>query len=123
MLILGYIVSVISSLFSIYKFRSFLRERAQKLKAAGIEPNLKRIVFFQRTLANHSKVMLLCIDDSLSGCNPSSDREVQSVRDVRKQLLQMQEQLRQHQRQFEIDFHQQQQEINQLKQKLQHARE
>jgi hypothetical protein len=31
----------------------------QKLKDAGIKPSLKRIVFLERTLANHSKFILV----------------------------------------------------------------
>ena len=61
--ILGYVVSVLSSLFSLYKLRIFVRERVQRLKAASIKPTLKRIVFVERAMANHSKHMLLSLAD------------------------------------------------------------
>ena len=43
--------------------RNFVRERVHRLKAASIKPTLKRIVFVERTLANHSKLMLLSLAD------------------------------------------------------------
>jgi hypothetical protein len=62
--VLGYIVSLLSSLFSLYKLRIFVRERVQRLKAASIKPTLKRIVFMERTLAKHSKLMILSLADN-----------------------------------------------------------
>jgi ATPase subunit of ABC transporter with duplicated ATPase domains len=38
LVICGYVLSLLSSLFSIYKLRIFIRQRVQRLKAAGIKP-------------------------------------------------------------------------------------
>ena len=70
--VLGYIVSLLSSLFSLYKLRIFVRERMQRLKAASIKPTLKRIVFVGRTLANHSKLTLVSLADKAG--DGSNDR-------------------------------------------------
>jgi hypothetical protein len=45
------------------KARVFARERVQRLQAAGVKPTLKRIVFVERAMANHSKHMLLSLAD------------------------------------------------------------
>jgi hypothetical protein len=120
--ILGLIVSITSSLFSVYKFRIFVRKRVEKLKEAGIKPSLRRVVFLDRTLANHAKLMLLRVfekEGSTDGHGLTSDGGVaQSVRDMHRQLLQMQEQLQQHEQQFELKLLQQQLEIRQLRQQL-----
>ena len=55
----GYIISVLSALFSMYKFRMFVLQRMRELNSNGIKPTLKRVIFLQRALANHSKRQLL----------------------------------------------------------------
>ena len=125
--ILGYVVSVLSSLFSLYKLRIFFRERVQRLKAASIKPTLKRIVFVERTLANHSKLMLLSLADKAGDgsdeSRPSSDEAVvQMVRSVQRQVQeqqQQQQQSQQLQQQLQEQLQQQQQVIQQLTQQLQ----
>ena len=138
--ILGYIVSALSSLFSLYKLRIFVRERVQRLKAASIKPTLKRIVFVERTLANHSKLMLLSLadkagDGSDESRHESDDAVVQMVRSVQRQVQEQQQQQQQHiqeqlkqqqqqqqqqfQQQLQEHMQQQQQVIQQLAQQLQ----
>ena len=106
-----------------YKLRIFVRERVQKLKTAGIAPTLKRVVFLERTLANHAKVELMSDferESNFGRCMPASDDEVvQSVRDIQRQLQRVQEQLRQQEQQFDFKFQQQQKEIQELRQQLQ----
>ena len=134
--ILGYIVSALSSLFSLYKLRIFVRERVQRLQAASIKPTLKRIVFVERTLANHSKLMLLSLADKAGDgsdeSRPGSDEVVvQMVRSVQRQVQEQQQQqqqqfqqLEQQQQQFQQHIQeqlkqQQQQQHQQLQQQLQ----
>ena len=134
--ILGYIVSALSSLFSLYKLRIFVRERVQRLKAASIKPTLKRIVFVERTLANHSKLMLLSLADKAGDGSDESrpgsyDAVVQMVRSVQRQVQEQQQQFQQHiqeqlkqqqqqfQQQLQEQMQQQQQVIQQLAQQLQ----
>ena len=121
-IIFGLVISVISSLFSVYKFRIIVRDRVEKLKEAGIKPSFSRIFFIERTLANHTKLLLLTVfekEGSLNGRRPASDEDVaQLVRDMQRQLLQMQEQLQQQQQQSQQQQQQQQQEIQQLRQQL-----
>jgi exonuclease VII large subunit len=134
--ILGYIVSLISSLFSLYKLCIVVRERAQRLKAASIRPTLKRIVFVERTLANHSMHTLLSLvdktgDRSDESRTSSDDLVAQMVRSVQMQLqiLQQQQsqQLQQQQQglydelkqQLKEQLKQQQQQSQQLQQHLQ----
>jgi hypothetical protein len=54
----GFIISIVSSIFSLYKLRDVVRERVLKPKEAEIKPTLKRIVYLERTLANHAKLTL-----------------------------------------------------------------
>ena len=122
--ILGYIVSVLSSLFSLYKLRIFVRERVQRLKAASIKPTLKRIVFAERTLANHSKLMLLSLADKAGDGSDESrpgsyDAVVQMVRSVQRQVQEQQQQQQQFQQQLQEQMQQQQQVMQQLAQQLQ----
>jgi hypothetical protein len=97
LVILGYVLSLLSSLFSIYKLRIFIRERVQRLKAAGIKPTLKRVVFLQRTLANHSKHMLVPLTEQpdatpMTEAMPASDEAVvRMVRDLQAQIQQQQQ--------------------------------
>ena len=133
--IIGYVFTFFSSLFSVYKARVFVRERVQRLQAAGVRLTLKRIVFVERALANHSKHMLLSLADR--GAAPdeggagSEDAVVQMVRGVQRQLqeqqqqqqqqrqqqqqliFQLQEQLKQQQQQHE-NYQQQQHQIQEL---------
>ena len=122
--ILGYVVSVLSSLFSLYKLRIFVRERVQRLKAASIKPTLKRIVFVERTLANHSKLTLLSLADKAGDGSDESrpgsdDAVVQMVRSVQRQVQEQQQQQQQFQQQLQEQLQQQQQVIQQLAQQLQ----
>jgi len=107
-----------------YKLRLFVRERVQKLQAAGIKPTLKRVVFLERTLANHSKHMLLprveqggAASVSMDEARPASDEAV--VRMLRDLQTQMQQQQLLHQQQFtqlEQQLKQQQQQQQQQQQ-------
>ena len=130
--ILGYVVSALSSFFSLYKLRIFVRERVQRLKAASIKPTLKRIVFVERTLANHSKLMLLPLADKAGDGSDESrpgseDAVVQMVRSVQRQVQQqqqqqqqhLQEQLQQQQQHMQEQMQQQQQVMQHLAQQLQ----
>jgi hypothetical protein len=128
--IVGYIVTFFSSLFSVYKVRVVVRERVQRLQAASIKPTLKRIVFVERALANHSKRMLLSLADragALGESGPGSDgAAVDTVRDLQRQVAQLQEQQQQQQQEHQLqrqelrqEMQQQRQEILQLTQQLQ----
>ncbi len=119
--ILGYIVSVLSSLFSLYKLRIVVRERVQRLKAASIKPTLKRIVFVERTLVNHSKLMLLPLADKAGDGSDergpgSDDAVVQMVRSVRRQVQEQQQQQQQFQQHILEELKQQQQQQQQQQQ-------
>ncbi len=128
--ILGYVVSALSSLFSLYKLHIFVRERVQRLKAASIKPTLKRIVFVERTLANHSKLMLLPLADKAGDGSDESrpgseDAVVQMVRSVQRQVQeqqQQQQQLQQQQQQQQLQQHIQEQ-LQQQQQFQQHLQE
>ena len=127
--IVGYIVTFFSSIFSVYKARIFVRERVQRLQAASIKPTLKRIVFVERALANHSKHMLLPLADragALGESGPGSDgAAVDTVRDLQRQVAQMQEQQQQQQQhqlqqqQQQLQQQQQQQQQQELRQEMQ----
>ena len=128
--IIGYIFSFFSFLFSVYKVRVVVRERVQRLQAASIKPTLKRVVFVERALANHSKHMLLSLADragALGESGPAGDAAaVDTVRDLQRQVAQLQEQQRQQQQehqlqqqQHQLQQQQQQQEIQQLYEHLQ----
>ena len=121
--IIGYVVSFFSSLFSVYKARVFVRERVQRLQAAGIKPTLKRVVFVERALANHSKHMLLSLADragALGESGPGSDgAAVDTVRDLQRQVAQMQEQQQQQQHLEELRQQQQGQQLLLLRQDMQ----
>jgi outer membrane protein assembly factor BamB len=54
-IVLGWITSAISAILSIYKVRLLMIDRVHVLKDHGIKPNLKRVIFLQRTLARHLK--------------------------------------------------------------------
>jgi hypothetical protein len=126
--ILGYVVSVLSSLFSLYKLRIFFRERVQRLKAASIKPTLKRIVFVERTLANHSKLMLLSLADKAGDGSDESrpgseDAVVQMVRSVQRQVHEQQQQQQQFQQHIQEQLKQQQQQQQQQQQFQQQLQE
>ena len=124
-----------------YKLRVFVRERVQKLQAAGIKPTLKRVVFLERTLANHSKHMLLprveqggAASVSMDEARPASDEAVvRMLRDLQTQMQQQQQQQQQQQhilrqlQQQQEQHHQEtsrlQQEMQQLAQQLQHLQQ
>ena len=103
-IISGFILSLISFLFSVYKVRVVVRERVQRLQAASIKPTLKRIVFVERALANHSKRMLLSVAEraeALGESGPGNDgAAVDSMRDLQRQVEQLQEQQQQQQQQI-----------------------
>jgi hypothetical protein len=128
--IIGYIFSFFSFLFSVYKARVFVRERVQRLQAASIKPTLKRIVFVERALANHSKHMLLPLADragALGESGPGSDgAAVDTVRDLQRQVAQQQHEIQQlmqqqqhYEQRVEQQMQQQRQEILHLTQQLQ----
>jgi len=114
-------------LFSLYKLRIVVRERVQRLKAASIKPTFKRIVFVERPLANHFKLMLVSLEeksgDGSDESRPSSDEVVvQMVRSVQRQVQeqqQQQQQSQQLQQQLQEQMQKQQQVIQQLTQQLQ----
>jgi hypothetical protein len=122
LVICGYILSLLSSLFSIYKIRIFVLERSQKLLAAGIKPTLKRVVLLERTMRNKSKRMLLSLAEQVGAAsinadaaNCSSDPEVTLlVRDLQTQIQQQQQQQQQQQHQMQ----QMQQQIHELQAQL-----
>jgi ATP-dependent Lon protease len=128
--ITGYIFSCLSSLFSLYKLRVLVRERTQKLKDAGIEPSLRRIVFLERTLANHCKLMLVPVTDDAEqrsagdeGRPGVDDAVAQMMRDVQRQLQeqlkqQLQEQLKQQQQHHEQQQQLLQEQLKQLQEQL-----
>jgi hypothetical protein len=122
--ILSFIVSVLSSLFSLNKLRIFVQERVQKLKAASIKPTLKRVVFMQRALVNQSKLMLLSLADKTGADHDetrpaSNEAVVQLMRNVQRQLQEQQQQFHQLQQNLQEQLQQQQQMIHQLTQQLQ----
>jgi DNA anti-recombination protein RmuC len=132
--IIGYAITVLSSLFSFYKLRIAVRKRVQRLQAAGVKPTLKRIVFVERALADHSKHMLLSLADragALGESGPAGDAAaVDTVRVLHRQLTQLQEQqqqqrlevqqlMQQQQQQHEQQLQLLRQEILQLTQQLQ----
>lgn len=95
-IIFGYVVSALSSLFSLYKLRVFVQERIQKLKEAGINPTLKGIVYLDRTLANHSGHLHVSMQEQpFDGTRYGSEKQklvVELVRRVEQQLLDQQQQ-------------------------------
>jgi DNA repair exonuclease SbcCD ATPase subunit len=140
-IIIGYIFSFFSFLFSVYKARIVVRERVQRLQAAGIRPTLKRIVFVERALANHSKRMLLPLADhcstlpfrftgpgngagALGESGSGSDVAGNTVRDLQRQVAQLQEHHEQQLQQLRQEMQQQQQQQQQLhEQQLQQLRQ
>jgi hypothetical protein len=122
LVICGYILSVLSSLFSMYKFRILVQERVHKLVAAGIKPTLKHVVFLDRALSSHSKpeMQLLSVTEpaallDMNGNTSSPARDGEDVGLMRDFQLQMQ-QTRQEMKQQQ----QQQQQIQlEMKQQLQ----
>jgi DNA repair exonuclease SbcCD ATPase subunit len=140
-IIIGYIFSFLSVLFSVYKARIAVRERVQLLQAAGVKPTLKRIVFVERALANHSKRMLLPLADNcstlpfrftgpgngagtLSESGSGSDVAGNTVRDLQRQVAQLQEHHEQQLQQLRQEMQQQQQQQQQLhEQQLQQLRQ
>jgi parvulin-like peptidyl-prolyl isomerase len=113
------IVTLLSFLFSVYRLRIAVDERVQRLRAAGVKPTVKRMVFVERALTNHSKQMLLSLEDragSLGETRPGSDESIaHKVRDLQRQLKHVQEQLHQ---ELEQRLQQQHQQLE-LEQKLQ----
>ena len=106
-IIFGYVMSVVSSIFSLYKLRIFVLERIEKLKEAGIKPSFKCILFLDRTLTNHSKHMLVSMSEQ-----PSDTSEIESQNVVFEMVHEMQLRLKEQQQQH-------QQQIQQLKLQLQ----
>ena len=139
--IIGYIFSFFSFLFSVYKARVFVRERVQRLQAASIKPTLKRVLFVERALANHSKRMLLPLADhcstlpfrftgpgngagALGESESGSDVAGNTVRDLQRQVAQLQEHHEQQLQQLRQEMQQQQQQQQQLhEQQLQQLRQ
>jgi predicted GIY-YIG superfamily endonuclease len=130
--VIGYVFSTLSSLFSVYKLRIFVLERIQKLKEANITPTLRRIVFLERTLANHSKHLLLSLAHTAGTFDEttSSSEVVRMVRDVQRQFQEQQQQqeqsircLQEQTKQQQEQLIQQQQQIPQLMQQLQRSQQ
>jgi hypothetical protein len=123
-IITGYVFSAISTIFSIYKLRILVRERMQKLKEANITPTVRRIIFLERTLANHSNHLMLPLPDRagiLDETRPSSDETVvRLVLDVQRQF---EEQLKQQQEQSKQQQEQSKQQQEQLIRKLEQQQE
>ena len=125
-IIIGYIFSFLSFLFSVYKARIAVRERVQRLQAAGVKPTLKRIVFVERALANHSKHMLLPLADRAGGLGESgygSDVAGNTVRDLQRQVAQLQEQQQQQQQEMQQQQLRQEMEMQQQQQQQQQHHE
>jgi hypothetical protein len=126
LVVCGWVVSLLSSMFSIYKLRMIVMERMQKLKAAGIKPTMKRIVFLDRALRSNSKLMLLSLAEQVESASAianaarhSSDEELGLLADFRTQMRQQQQQIQQQQQQHQ----QQKQEHEQQQQHLQQKQE
>ena len=135
----GYIISVLSALFSMYKFRMFVLQRMRELNSNGIKPTLKRVIFLQRTLANHSKRQLLphsdradaaCSMASRSGADNAVDRAVDDLRarmdkqqeTFEKRFQQQQQQQQALQEQYEKIMASMQRQIQELRSELQHPK-
>jgi hypothetical protein len=114
--IIGYAFTMCSALFTLHKLRITVRERVQRLQAASIKPTLKRIVFVERALADHSKHMLLSLADRAGALGESGlERDsVHTVRALYRQRTQLQEQQQQQQRQEMQQLMQQQQHHHEL---------
>jgi DNA anti-recombination protein RmuC len=120
--IIGYAFTICSALFTLHKLRITVRERVQRLQAASIRPTLKRIVFVERALADHSKHMLLTLADRAgalgeSGLENDGDA-VHTVRALYRQLTQLQEQQQQQRQEMQQLMQQQQQHHEQQLQLL-----
>ena len=133
----GYIISVLSALFSMYKFRMFVLQRMRELNSNGIKPTLKRVIFLQRTLANHSKRQLLphsdradaaCSMASRSGADNAVDRAVDDLRarmDKQQETFEkrfQQQQQQALQEQYEKIMASMQRQIQELRSELQHPK-
>ena len=55
LVVIGYVATVISSIITAYKLLQLAKGRAAALRAAGIRPTVKGILFLQHTLASHSQ--------------------------------------------------------------------
>ena len=120
LVICGYILSVLSSLFSMYKLRIFVRERVDKLVAAGIKPTLKHVVFLDRAFRSHSKreMELLSVTEpaasyDMNGSTSSPARDGEDVGLLRDFQLQMQQTQQEMKQLFETRLTQQQQQTQQ----------
>ena len=134
----GYIISVISALFSMYKFRMFVLQRMRELNSNGIKPTLKRVVFLQRALANHSKRQLLPHSERADAASCSlpgwsgADNDDRSItmnqqqetfeKRVQQQLLLLQQQQQALQEQYEKIMASMQRQIQELRSQLQHPK-
>jgi exonuclease VII large subunit len=102
-----------------------VRERVQRLQAAGVRPTLKRIVFVERALANHSKHMLVTLADMHMHAEPdeggagSEGAVDKMVRGVQKQLQEQQQHILLLQEQMKQEKQQQQQQQHENYQQLQ----
>ena len=120
LVICGYSLSVLSSLFSMYKLRIFVRERVDKLVAAGIKPTLKHVVFLDRAFRSHSKreMELLSVTEpaasfDMNGSTTSPTRDGEDVGLLRDFQLQMQQTQQEMKQLFETRLTQQQQQTQQ----------
>ena len=117
----GWVVSLISSLFSIYKLRNIVLERIKTLKAAGIWPSLKNIIFIESALRDNPNRMMLSLGEaeesdgtslSLSEAKPSSNEGFAQIVSTLETQFQQQQQVN-HDRicQMEIQLQQQHQQM------------
>ena len=84
MVILGYIASIGSALFSLYKFRLTILVRIERLKQRGIKPTLKRLVFLEQALSDRDKQMI-----NLTEMNYSEEADAATVSLIRDHQIQM----------------------------------
>ncbi len=124
LVICGYIVAALYSLFSMYRLRIFVRERVHKLVAAGIKPTPKHVIFLDRALHNHSKRTMQLLSDtepvasfSVNGStsSPASDGDdVGLMRNFQLQMRQTQQEMKQQQQQNEQEMKQFEARLTQL---------
>jgi septin family protein len=117
---------VLSSLFSVYKFRNLVQERVHKLVAAGIKPTLKHVVFLDRAFSSHSKreKQLLSVTEpaasfDMNGNTSSPARDGEDVGLMRDFQLQMQQTRQEMKQQQQQQQQQMQQEMKQQQQQMQ----
>jgi hypothetical protein len=89
-IIFGYVVSAISSIFSLYKLRVFVKERMHTLKEAGINLTVKNFVFLDRALANRNEKMLVSLAESPNDVTLPQSQVEEMMRNFEMQLSEQQ---------------------------------